>query len=309
MRYVLPGAGILLLASAAALPALAVPYYLSLGLFVAMYVALAQGWNLISGFTGYVSFGHVAFFGTGGYTAALLAVRLQWHWAPAALAGGLAAALLALVIGIPCLRLKGPYFAIAMLGLAQVMRIVALLWDSVTQGGSGIYLAPPREIDPYYYAMVAVAAGASLVAALVARSRFGLRLLAIREDEVAAEAMGINAPRHKIAAFLLSAFPPGVAGGIYAAYVAFLEPLSAFDTLVTIQMIVMAMLGGRATAAGPIIGAVALTLGGELVWARFPFVHQGLFGALILLVVLWMPNGVMGMLRDLRARAAAVEAK
>ncbi|HWT80882.1 MAG TPA: branched-chain amino acid ABC transporter permease, partial [Candidatus Methylomirabilis sp.] len=189
-------------------------------------------------------------------------------------------------------------FAIAMLGLSQVLRIVALLWDSLTQGGSGIYLPPAKDITPFYYGMVGVALFSSGTVALVARSPFGLRLLAIREDEMAAEAMGINAPRHKILAFLLSAFPSGVVGGIYAPYVAFLEPLSTFATLITIQMIVMTMLGGRATAAGPVIGAIFLTLTGELVWARFPFLHQALFGVLILAIVLFMPNGIVGMLRD-----------
>lgn len=298
MNRVLVGLGVALLAVALVLPAVAIPYLISLGLFVAMYTALAQSWNLISGFTGYVSFGHVSFFGTGAYTAAILITRQGWHWIPAALAGGVSAVLLALLIGIPCLRLKGPYFAIAMLGLSQVLRIVVLLWDSLTQGGSGIYLPPAKVITPYYYAMVAAALLTSLVAIVVARSQFGLRLLAIREDEVAAEAMGINAPRHKILAFLLSALPPGVVGGIYAPYVAFLEPLSTFEILITIQMIVMTMLGGRATAAGPVIGAVFLTLAGELVWARFPFLHQAVFGVLILTIVLFMPNGIMGMLRD-----------
>jgi branched-chain amino acid transport system permease protein len=298
MNRVLVGLGLVVLAIALVLPAVAIPYFVSLGLSVAMFTALAQSWNLISGFTGYVSFGHVAFFGTGAYTAAILIVRLQWYWIPAALLGGLTAVLLALVIGLPCLRLKGPYFAIAMLGLSQVLRIVVLLWDSMTQGGSGIYLPPAKAITPYYYGMVTVALVTSGVAALVARSQFGLRLLAIREDEVAAEAVGINAPRHKILAFLLSALPSGIVGGIYAPYVAFLEPLSTFETLITIQMIVMTMLGGRATAAGPVLGAVFLTLAGEFVWARFPFVHQALFGVLILTVVLWMPNGVIGVLRD-----------
>ncbi len=298
MNRILAGLGAAVAILALILPAVAIPYLISLGLFVAMYTALAQSWNLISGFTGYVSFGHVAFFGTGAYTAAILIVRQEWHWIPAALAGGVTAVLLGVVIGIPCLRLKGPYFAIAMLGLSQVLRIVALLWDSLTQGGSGIYLPPAKTITPYYYGMVGVALLTTGTAALVARSPFGLRLLAIREDEVAAEAMGINAPRHKILAFLLSAFPSGVVGGIYAPYVAFLEPLSTFETLITIQMIVMTMLGGRATAAGPVIGAIFLTLAGELAWARFPFLHQALFGVLILAIVLFMPNGIVGMLRD-----------
>ncbi len=281
-----------------ALPAVAIPYTLVFTLFTLMYIALAESWNIISGFTGYVSFGHVAFFGTGAYTAAILISRSGLPWIPAALLGGVAAALLSLLIGYPCLRLKGPYFAIAMLGLNEVMRVIALTWESLTQGGMGIYLPPTRSIAPFYYAMAACALTAFLLAHAIARSRFGLRLLAIREDEVAAEAMGINTTVHKLEAFLLSAVIPGVVGGVYVRYVSFIEPLSTFDILVTIQMIIMAMFGGRATALGPVLGAAFLYTMGEFVWARFPFLHQAAFGVLIVAVVLFMPNGVMGLLRD-----------
>lgn len=282
-------------------------YYLSFGITVFLYVALAASWNVISGFTGYTSFGHVAFYGVGAYAAAILITDHAWPWLLAFLAAGLAAVVLALVIGWPCLRLKGPYFAIAMLGLAEVLRIVALTWEGLTYGGSGIPMLPALSIRGFYFLMGALALAAVAVGWAVARSKFGLRLLALREDEVGAEMMGIDATTHKLAAFLLSAFLPGVAGGVNASYVGFIEPLSTFAVLITIQMIIMTMFGGRATALGPVIGAVVLTIVREALWARYPYHYQMLFGVLIVALILFMPEGVMGLVRA-RRRAGKVPA-
>src|SRR5262249_42170760 len=164
--------------------------YVSFMIQVFMWIALAGSWNLISGFTGYVSFGHVAFFGVGAYTAALLINKAGWHWLPAGLVGCAPAMVLALVIGYPCLRLKGPYFAIAMLGLNEVVRALVSYFEDFTGGGSGISLPPIAAIIPVYYAMGGVALAVTLVTYRIITSRFGLQLLSIREDEVAAEAMG-----------------------------------------------------------------------------------------------------------------------
>ncbi len=268
-------------------------------------MALASSWNVISGFTGYTSFGHVAFYGVGAYAAAILITDHAWPWPAAFLAGGLAAGALAVVIGWPCLRLKGPYFAIAMLGLAEVLRIVALTWEGLTYGGSGIPMLPVLSLRGLYFLMGAVALAAVGLGWAVARSRFGLRLLALREDEIGAEMMGINTTAHKLAAFVLSAIVPGVAGGVSAAYVGFIEPISTFAVIITIQMIIMTMFGGRATVLGPVIGAVVLSVVREALWARYPYHYQLLFGVLVVVLVLFMPEGVMGLVRS-RRRAALV---
>ena len=273
-------------------------YLISLFLFVFMYITLASSWNLISGFTGYVSFGHVAFWGVGSYTAAIVITRLAWHWVPASLLAGAVAVLLAVIIGYPCLKLSGPYFAIAMLGLNEIVRVFVNLWASVTQGGEGINLPPVLSIVSSYTAMGLLALATVGTTYIVANSKFGLRLLAIREDEIGAEVMGINTTFYKLSAFVLSAFFAGVAGGIYAWYLSFIEPESSFALLVTIEMIIMAMFGGRATVMGPVIGATFLYLGSEMLWARFPEAHLALYGLLIIFVVLYMPQGVMGMLRE-----------
>lgn len=306
--------GVALLAGAGLLAAVAAfgattgnTYYLSVGYSIFLYIALASSWNVMSGFTGYTSFGHVAFYGVGAYMAAILMFDYFWTWIPAFLAGGVAAALLAVAIGWPCLRLKGPYFAISMLGIAEVLRIVGLTWESVTYGGTGIPLLSALPLRGFYFLMGGVALAAVGLALLVSRSRFGLRLLALREDEVGAEMMGINTTAYKLAAFVLSAVIPGIAGGIDASRVGFIEPISTFNVFITIQMIIMTMFGGRATVLGPVIGAVVLSLVREGLWARYPYDYQALFGVLIIGLILFMPEGVMGVVRT-RRRAAKVAA-
>ncbi|MGH7417208.1 MAG: branched-chain amino acid ABC transporter permease, partial [Candidatus Rokuibacteriota bacterium] len=245
----------------------------------------------------YVSFGHVAFFGAGAYAGAILVTSAGWPWPVAALAGGVAAVLLALVIGYPCLRLKGPYFAIAMLGLNEVLRALVSYFEGLTGGGNGLSLPTLDASVPIYYVMGLLAALVTGAAYLIVTSRFGLRLMTIREDEVAAEAMGIDTFHHKLGALLLSAVGPGVAGALMARDQGYIEPLSVFPLATTVTMIVMVLFGGKGTVWGPVLGAVVLFIAQELVWARYPYVHPLLFGAIIVLVVLAMPRGVLGLLQ------------
>jgi branched-chain amino acid transport system permease protein len=263
-----------------------------------MWIALAQSWNLISGLTGYVSFGHVAFFGMGAYSTGILITRLAWPWPLAALAGGVMAMVLALVIGWPCLRLKGPYFAIAMLGLNEVLRVIVSYYEGLTGGGSGLSLPTLHASVPIYYAMGLVALAVTGLTYVIITSRFGLRLMTIREDEVAAEAMGIDTFRYKLYAFLLSAVGPGIVGGLAARDQGYIEPTSVFPLITTITMIVMALFGGKGTIWGPVLGAILLFTFQELVWARFIYLHQLLFGAIIVAVVLLMPRGILGVLQQ-----------
>jgi branched-chain amino acid transport system permease protein len=265
---------------------------------VFMWIALAGSWNVISGLTGYVSFGHVAFFGAGAYAGAILVADAGWPWPLAALAGGLAATLLALLIGFPCLRLKGPYFAIAMLGLNEVLRALVSYFEGVTGGGNGLSLPTQDATVPVYYVMGLLAVAVTAMSWLILTSRFGLRLMTIREDEVAAEAMGIDTFHHKLLAFLLSAAGPGVAGALTARDQGYIEPISVFPLAITVTMIVMALFGGKGTVFGPVLGAVVLFVAQEMVWAHYPYVHPLLFGAIIIAVVLLMPRGVLGLLQQ-----------
>ena len=263
-----------------------------------MWIALAGSWNLISGLTGYVSFGHVAFFGIGAYAAALLILKAGWPWLVACLAGGVAACVLALIIGYPCLRLKGPYFAIAMLGLNEVLRALVSYFEGLTGGGFGLSLPTLQASVEIYYVTGLIAAAVVVLTYLILTSRFGLRLMTIREDEVAAEAMGIDTARHKLYAFLLSAAAPGIVGGLSARDQGYIEPISVFPLVTTITMIVMVLFGGKGTVWGPVLGASVLFVFQELVWAKFIYLHQLLFGAIIIGVVLMMPRGVLGLLQQ-----------
>ena len=297
MKRLVPVALAVMLLALAVYPTFGSGYGTRSVLQVFMWIALAGSWNIISGLTGYVSFGHVAFFGAGAYTAGILIASSGWSWPLASLAGGVAAAVLALGIGWPCLRLKGPYFAIAMLGLNEVLRALVSYFERLTGGGNGLSLPTLDATVPVYYAMGLTAAAVTLGARLIIGSRFGLRLMTIREDEVAAEAMGIPTFRHKLCAFLISAIGPGIAGALTARDQGYIEPLSVFPLATTITMIVMTLFGGKGTVWGPVLGAAVLFVAQELVWARYPYVHPLLFGAIIVAVVLAMPRGVLGLLQ------------
>ncbi|HSE93411.1 MAG TPA: branched-chain amino acid ABC transporter permease [Methylomirabilota bacterium] len=297
MKRAFLAALVVALAALAVYPAFGTGYGVRSMLQIFMWIALAGSWNLISGLTGYVSFGHVAFFGAGAYTGAILVTQHGWPWPVAALAGGLAALVLAVLIGWPCLRLKGPYFAIAMLGLNEVLRALVSYFEGVTGGGNGLSLPTLDASVPIYYVMGLLAVAVTGVTSLIITSRFGLRLMTIREDELAAEAMGIDTFRHKLYAFLLSAAGPGVAGALTARDQGYIEPISVFPLATTVTMIVMVLFGGKGTVWGPVLGAVVLFVAQEIVWARYPYVHPLLFGAIIVAVVLAMPRGVLGLLQ------------
>ena len=273
-------------------------YLRSFALFTMMYVVLALSWNIISGFTGYTSFGHVAFYGIGAYACAILVADYSWPWVPTLFVGALVAGVFAVAIGYPVLRLKGPYFAIAMLGTAEGTRVVATVWDSLTHGGLGISFPSTENSMSTYYAMLVLMLITTAVAYLVGHSRFGIRLNAIREDEVAAEALGINVTRYKLVAFVLSAVFPAVAGGIQAYKVLYIEPLSVFFVQITIAMALMAMLGGKGTVIGPVVGAVLLYTAQELTWVNFPTAHLIAYGLFIIVVARFMPRGLMGFAID-----------
>jgi branched-chain amino acid transport system permease protein len=269
-------------------------YYRSFCMFTMMYVVLALSWNIISGYTGYISFGHVVFYGVGSYATAILVADHHWHWLPTLPVAALVGFLVALVIGFPVLRLKGPYFAIAMLGASEGTRVIVTVWDSLTHGGLGIGLPNVENSVPTYFAMMVLMLITLLVSYWVGHSRFGIRLSAIREDEVAAEQLGINTTAYKLAAFALSGIFPAVAGGIQAAKTLYIDPDTEFMVLVTITMILMAMFGGKGTVVGPIVGAILLYGVQEVVWAKFPFFHLILFGIFLILVIRFMPRGIVG---------------
>jgi len=178
-----------------------------------------------------------------------------------------------------------------------VLRALVSYFEGLTGGGSGLSLPTLQASVPIYYVMGVCAAAVTALTYAIITSRFGLRLMTIREDEVAAEAMGIDTARHKLYAFLLSALFPGIVGGLAARDQGYIEPISVFPLATTITMIVMVLFGGKGTVWGPVLGAIVLFVSQEIVWARFPYLHQLLFGAIIVAVVLLMPRGVLGLLQ------------
>lgn len=284
------------------LPFLASDYLVGFVFNMFLFLILAYGWNLLSGYSGYLSFGQISFFGVGAYTMAILVFRLHWLWPVGVLCGTAVAVILAVPLGWLMLRLRGPYFALGMLGFVQVLYMVASAASSLTGGGEGIYLPPEASLRSLYYAagaMVALGIGTTWA---VERSAFGLRLQAIREDELAAEAMGVNTTSNKMAAFVLSAVFPAVAGGLYAWRLSYIDPASAFPGPYEIQSILMTILGGAGTIWGPLLGGAALSVLSEVIWARFAELHLLLTGSLIVLVLLFMPEGAISLFRRHVAR-------
>jgi branched-chain amino acid transport system permease protein len=288
------------------------PYLLHLAILSLLWVILGQSWNLLGGYTGQVSFGHAAFFGVGAYAAGIL---VKSGWTPAAVwwglpLGGIAAAVVAALIGWICLRLRGAYFALSVLALSEVLRLVAVNWRQLTNGAEGILLIPAfTEKVYYYYIVLAIAVLNFLVILWVMRSRPGYYFLAIREDQDCAESLGIDTTRYKLLSVLLSAFFTGVAGGFYLNYMGFIDPGIVFSVAdVSIMMILVTMLGGAATRWGPAVGAVVFVLVSEAfrVWVKSG--HLIFFGLLMVVIIVFFPSGIVGTFLEAQARRGRARA-
>jgi branched-chain amino acid transport system permease protein len=255
-------------------------------------IGLAYGWNIISGYAGYFSFGQIAFFGVGAYATGLLVADLHWYWVPAALVGGVAACALAIPLGYVMLRLRGPFFAMGMFGMAQMVRVLVTAIPA-TGSGSGLFLPPGSGITGVYYWTLAVCLGAIALTMWIEGSAFGLRLRALREDEQVAATLGVETTRAKITAFGLSALIPGLLGGGYALFLTYIEPDAVFSSRLDLQSIVMAILGGLGTVWGPLVGGLVMTQISEVLWARFPEIYLMIFGGLLVALLIALPRGIV----------------
>ncbi|HET7876536.1 MAG TPA: branched-chain amino acid ABC transporter permease [Methylomirabilota bacterium] len=280
-------------------------YGLHLLVLVCMYVALSSSWNLLT-LAGQLTLGHAAFFGVGAYTSALLALRLGVSFWAGMGAGALAAAALAAGVGVICLRLRGVYLAIATLSLAEALKIVVLNVPDLTEGSIGITLAPVfgGARRPAYFVMLAVAVLPVLTTAWIKRSKLHVVFGAIREDEGAAQMIGINTTAYKVLAFALSALFAGLAGGFYPHYITYTVPDTAFNIGLSIEAQIMPILGGLYTVAGPVVGAVVLTLAGEYLRTAFGAANLLIYGIAMVLAILCLPDGLVGLVRrSWRARS------
>ena len=276
------------------LPRAVSPYQLRTYTQLLLLAVMAQGWNLVGGYMGYTAFGNVAFFGIGAYATGLLMLS-GWHvpFLPALFCGALVAGGFAALIGLPVLRLKGHYFAIATLGVAEAMRQVADTWDSLTNGSTGIDL-PLQISDAFFFrTALALAAAGMLLTWLLARSRIGFGWVAIREDEEAARTLGIHTTRYKIAAYALSAVFAALAGGVTAYQNIHVTPGDFFKIDYTLQMIIATIIGGPGTIFGPCIGAAIYQLLSTYLWSTFRQLHPTFLGAIIIFFILFLPLGLL----------------
>jgi branched-chain amino acid transport system permease protein len=294
-------------------------YYQHLMILILMWVVIGSAWNLLAGFTGQVSFGSAVFFGTGAYTAGLLVTKLGWSAWWGLLLGGIMAMLIAFPFGWVTFKLRGAYFALGTLALTEVMRHIATIWESLTEGMVGILIIQTFISKlPYYYMGLGLATASVIVVMLVMRSKLGYYFVSIREDQDAAESLGINTQFYKMVSLTISAALIGVVGALYMNYMGFIDPHVVFSLHdISIMAILVGIVGGVGTVYGPAIGAFIMVAVQELfrtgafgllsalakasgidflttITNVVTKAHVLGFGMLVVLVILFMPNGVVG---------------
>ena len=285
------------------------PYYLSIFVAALILGSVSMAWNLLAGVCGQVSFGHAAFFGVGAYASAILVMKGGWNPYLAMVAAGGIGVGAALLIGLPAFRLRGPYFALAILGFAEVMKLLALNLTGLTEGSQGIFNIPPpppihlggMSIDFYasrltnYYFAALLMLGVYLSVYFLRRSNTGLAMFAVHGDEETAAGIGVPVVRTKALALSVSAFFTALMGAFYAHYVHFLAPDSAFDGAWSVMPIVGSLFGGMGTLIGPSVGALVITGLDEFVFKKFfETGHKLFFGLLLAVVIVWAPSGLLG---------------
>lgn len=280
------------------------PYIQGLMIFVMMWVVMGTSWNLLSGYTGQVSFGHAAFFGIGAYAAAL--PFHHWQFSPwwGLLTGGIAAVMLAVFLGKLVFRLRGPYFALGTLASAEILRLVFGEEEWLTNGHNGIfYMTTWVSKIPYYFIILVIAAAAVFSVKMIMRGKWGFYFLSIREDQEAAEALGIDTAKYKNISLWISSFFAGITGAFFMIYQGFIDPEVVFALHnISIITILVGIIGGVGTIWGPALGAVVMVFVQELFRSSFfgfgprwlPRFHSLLFGILVIVVILYMSGGIVG---------------
>lgn len=279
---------------------------------ILFWAALASAWNLAGGYAGQFSLGHAAFFGIGAYTSVLLYLKLGISPWIGMLVGGALAAGFALLIGALTLRLRGAFFALATIAFAEVLRIAVVNMRDLTGGAEGLSIPFAPGLGNMMFSgragsVVLVAAlllAIAVVTLVVERSRLGYALAALKEDEEAAEALGVDTIRVKLVSIALSAFVSALGGTAYAFYILLIEPSTVLSIGMSVEMALMAIIGGMGTVLGPAIGALLIVPLSEYLRAEFAGSFQGLYllvyGAILILMVMFMPNGLMSVVRDPR---------
>jgi len=276
------------------------PYYHVLGFNVLLYAVMASSWNIMGGYTGYKSLGHSAFYGLGAYLVALAANHLGWNPLISAPFLALIVALVALILGWIMLRTSGSAFVIATIAMLLIFRLTALNLREITKGAPGLSQPlPPWTPEfsrmPFYYYMLAWLIITLFVSWYIRRSRFGLGLVAIRDDEGKAEMVGVNTTLYKILAFGVSAYFVALGGGVWSYFTTHISPVFAFDIIVGVDMILITMLGGLGTLWGPVLGAFILVPASDFILFTFgsTTIYLAIIGGLMMLVIIFMPKGIL----------------
>lgn len=277
-------------------------YVLHMALYTFMYIAMTSAWNIVGGYTGYISLGHNVFFGIGGYFSGMILASTGISTLITAPLAGLVAAASGVLVGLITLRVRGPSFIISSIALLMIMRIVFDNWDYV--GGSNGLSVPLSTLDvrwaklPYFYGMLVIAVLTVIASYKIKHSKFGLGLRALSQDEVKAESAGINTQAYKIMAFAISAFFVGMAGAVWGEYLTYIRPNIFLIILVAANMVLMAILGGKGTVAGPIVGAILLIAFNEYFVYQFGSSEINILGTgmIMLIVLMFFPLGIVGTL-------------
>jgi branched-chain amino acid transport system permease protein len=288
----------------AAGPLLGDPVFIQYGINALLFATLAQSWNIIGGFAGYASFGNSVFYGLGTYGTAIAMVQFHLPFGVGLAFGAFLAMLCALLIGLPVLRLRGHYFAIATLGVSGAMQAIISNLD-IAGANIGLILPLTRADNMFYELSLALLVCCVLTVAWISRSRFGMGLIAIREDEDAAASMGVNTTLYKTTALVLSSLFTAIAGGINAYWITFIEPAQAFDLTLNVRMVIMAMFGGPGTVFGPVLGAFVLSAVYEVLASWISTAAALLFGVVIVLLIIFTPRGLADLIVGFRQQGPA----
>jgi branched-chain amino acid transport system permease protein len=280
-------------------------------ILILLYVTLGSAWNLLGGFAGQLSLGHAAFFGIGAYSAAIIASKSSLSPWLGMLIGPLIVLPLASLVGWICFRLRGPYFTLATIAIGEMVRLVALNWRGLTGGAVGVVIRPSifsgTNKLPYYFVILVIAFGTVALCYFISRRKLGYYLLAIREDQETAESIGINTTRYKLIALSISASLTALAGAFYANYFLFVDPTVVLPLSLSVEIVLMAIIGGLGTVQGPVIGAILLKLSSEIFRNQFANANLLIYGLLLVLVILFLPEGLLGGFRKLTRRKETVE--
>jgi branched-chain amino acid transport system permease protein len=293
---------LIVLVACALFPSVASGFWIRLLTSIFLYAILAQGLNIIAGFTGYAAFGNMIFFGLGAYTVGILMVKAGISFFPSMIAAGAVGIIVAILIGMPLLRLKGHYFALASLGAAEAVRQIMDNLTDLCGGAMGLTLpqmaGKPAQVNLSFYYLIFILLLIFFAAThILSKSRLGYALKAIKANEEAADTMGINTTLYKIVAWAISGIFTAIAGGIYAYWFTFIEPATVFDVMVVVKLFVILLLGGAGTVMGPLYGAFIFEGISEIVWSRFLNLHMGILGIIVILIVFFIPNGLIDMVR------------